>query len=282
MNVVYLPSNLRFHSFLHRPSPPLLKLSCFHSGGRAADYGSVAIGKAIPARDRVIDFGKFKGKMLGTLPSSYLKWVSKNLRARDFEEWAKLADEVLDDPVYNDRIEWEFAQNVLNGDVLLSAATPSAVSELLEISQRFGWDNDDKAGWSKIDFSLLGTSKGGRIPRVGDSDSDGRNDRTGMESKLRRLKKEGGEGEADRGRRERRRERLRATRTMTSVSSTAESRPKERMARLEIRETLKGNIGNAGENRVRVDGSPSPSGIPSPFPGREALLKKVLSRRRLS
>ncbi|XP_031104558.1 uncharacterized protein LOC116008628 [Ipomoea triloba] len=278
MNVVYFPSNLRFHSFLHRPSPPLLQLSCVHSGGRAAEYGSVAIRKAIPARDRVIDFGKFKGKMLGTLPSSYLKWVSKNLRARDFEEWAELADEVLYDPVYNDRIEWEFAQNVLNGDVLLSATAPSAVSELLEISQRFGWDNDDEAGWSKIDFSLLGTSKGGRIPRVGDSDSDGRNDRTGMESKLRRLKKEGGEEEADRGRRERRRERLRATRT--SDSSTAESLPRERVAGLEIRETLKGNVGNADGNRVRVDGSPS--GRPSPFPGREALLKKVLSRRRLS
>lgn len=276
MNVVYLPSNLRFH----RPSPPLLKLSCVHGGGRAAHNGLVAIGKAIPARDRVIDFGKYKGKMLGTLPSSYLKWVSKNLRARDFEEWAKLADEVLDDPVYKDRIEWEFAQNLLNGDVSLSATTPSAISELLEISQRFGWDNDDKAGWSKIDFNLLGTSNGGRIPRLGDSDSESgsgsMHGRTGTESKLRRLKKEGGREEADGGRRERRRERLRATRTTVP----GESPPKERMAKLEIRENVKGNVGNADGNRVRVDGSPS--GIPSPFPGREALLKKVLSRRGLS
>ncbi|KAM0954739.1 hypothetical protein TB2_022860 [Malus domestica] len=54
--------------------------------------------------------------MLGTLPSAYLKWVSKNLRTRDFEEWAKLADQVLDDAVYRDRIEWELAENILNGN----------------------------------------------------------------------------------------------------------------------------------------------------------------------
>ncbi|KAM0956431.1 hypothetical protein ACFX2A_025204 [Malus domestica] len=31
--------------------------------------------------------------MMGTLPSSYLKWVYKNLHARDFEDWAKLVDQ---------------------------------------------------------------------------------------------------------------------------------------------------------------------------------------------
>ncbi|VVB00759.1 unnamed protein product [Arabis nemorensis] len=53
--------------------------------------------------------------MLGTLPSSYLKWVSKNLRAGDSEYWAKLADEVLNDDVYKDKIEWEFAEKILHG-----------------------------------------------------------------------------------------------------------------------------------------------------------------------
>lgn len=48
---------------------------------------------SIPARDRVIEFGKYRGKMLGSLPSRYLQWISKNLRARDFEEWSKLAGE---------------------------------------------------------------------------------------------------------------------------------------------------------------------------------------------
>ncbi|MED6175632.1 hypothetical protein PIB30_080233 [Stylosanthes scabra] len=119
------------------------------------------------ARDRIITFGKYKGKMLGSLPSRYLKWVSNNLRAGHFLEWAKLADQVLQDPIYRDRMEWELALNVLNGDThshSLSSSS-SAVSELLDISDRFGWDNQDKIGWSKVDFDLLGTSKGGRIPR---------------------------------------------------------------------------------------------------------------------
>lgn len=121
----------------------------------------------IPARDRLINFGKYRGKMLGSLPSSYLKWVSKNLRAGDTQEWAKLADEVLVDSVYRDRMEWELAENVLNGNnVGSSLSGNSSVSVLLEMSERFGWDNDDKVGWSKIDFGLLGTSKGGRIPRT--------------------------------------------------------------------------------------------------------------------
>lgn len=51
------------------------------------------IAASIPARDRVIEFGKYRGKMLGTLPSRYLRWISKNLRARDFEEWSKFAGE---------------------------------------------------------------------------------------------------------------------------------------------------------------------------------------------
>lgn len=121
----------------------------------------------IPARDRLITFGKYKGKMLGSLPSSYLKWVSKNLRAGDTQDWAKLADEVLVDSVYRDRMEWELAENVLNGNNVGSSSSGNAnVSMLLEMSERFGWDNDDKVGWSKIDFGLLGTSKGCRIPRT--------------------------------------------------------------------------------------------------------------------
>ncbi|KAL0354370.1 UNVERIFIED_CONTAM: hypothetical protein Sradi_3883900 [Sesamum radiatum] len=123
----------------------------------------------VPARDRVIDLGKYKGKMLGSLPSNYLKWVSKNLRAGETEEWAKLADEVLRDPIYRDRMEWELAEKILNGNGVSPnlRMRGNAVSELVEISERFGWDNEDKEGWSKIDFGLLGTSKGGRIPRGG-------------------------------------------------------------------------------------------------------------------
>ncbi|PQP99289.1 uncharacterized protein Pyn_15323 [Prunus yedoensis var. nudiflora] len=110
--------------------------------------------------------------MLGTLPSSYLRWVSKNLRAREFEDWAKLADQVLDDAVYKDRIEWELAENVLNGN-RSSALGAGGVSELLEMSERFGWDNNDKIGWSRVNFELLGTSRGGRIPRLRRNEENG-------------------------------------------------------------------------------------------------------------
>ncbi|KAF6157866.1 hypothetical protein GIB67_023267 [Kingdonia uniflora] len=84
--------------------------------------------------------------MLGTLPSKYLKWVSKTLRARDYEEWAKLADEVLQVPVYKDRLEWELAEKILTGDDCINktCSTRNLVSDLLDVSVRFGWDNDDK------------------------------------------------------------------------------------------------------------------------------------------
>ncbi|XP_042520847.1 uncharacterized protein LOC122094186 [Macadamia integrifolia] len=158
-----------FPSKLHVPRYPLPVLySSFKP--ISSSIRAKPISATIPARDRIIDFGKYKGKMLGTLPSKYLKWVSKTLRARDFEEWSKLADEVLQDPVYRDRIEWELAENILNGNSSSKASgRDSSVSDLLEISERFNWNNEDKVGWSRIDFALLGTSNGGRIPRNGDS-----------------------------------------------------------------------------------------------------------------
>ncbi|XP_022890085.1 uncharacterized protein LOC111405416 [Olea europaea var. sylvestris] len=216
----------------------------------------------IPARDRVIDFGKYKGKMLGTLPSTYLKWVSKNLRAQDFEEWAKLCDEVLIDPVYKDRIEWEFAEKILNGDVLSNSSVPAngnqnAASELLEMSQRFGWDNEDKAGWSKIDFGLLGSSKGGRIPRIGDEIRS-------VEKKMQKLKKNeeiSDEGDGERRRRARR-ERLKSkSRTIPTAA--------ERMRKLRILDDKKEFVANQQEEE---EGKSI-----SPFPGREALLKKIMN-----
>ncbi|XP_027165596.1 uncharacterized protein LOC113765569 [Coffea eugenioides] len=234
---------------------------------------------AIPARDRVIDFGKYKGKMVGTLPSNYLKWVSKNLRARDFEEWAKLADEVLEDPVYKDRIEWEFAQKVLNGDVLSSKSVQlqqkSAVSGLVEISERFGWDNEDKLGWAKVDFRLLGTSKGGRIPRVSDSGP-----RVMKDGVLDILKPKAGENGPVKGRRKERRERLKLRRRKNGERNG-------------IKVDDKGNFGNSSKNKLDGDGDQDQEEVDedgrvdiiktknsSVFPGREAFLKKAANRRR--
>ncbi|XBI96373.1 hypothetical protein VPH35_032663 [Triticum aestivum] len=69
-----------------------------------------------PARDQVIDFGKHKGQMLGTLSPSYLRWVVAELDYGDILVWVRLAREVLDDPVYVDHVEWEHAHRFLRGD----------------------------------------------------------------------------------------------------------------------------------------------------------------------
>ncbi|XP_010694488.2 uncharacterized protein LOC104907276 [Beta vulgaris subsp. vulgaris] len=231
---------------------------------------------SLPARDKTIDFGKYKGRMLGTLPSTYLKWVSSNLRARDFEEWAQLADQVLEDPVYKDRMEWESAQKLLNGDVLNVNSKPEGVvAELLEVSQRFGWDNEDKVGWSKIDFQLLGTSKGGRIPRVkekrGEELASMKRVEVEERERWRDERSEGGSGKVGvRERRDERRDRLRMKRGMLNMNKN-------------------NRFGNAVEeenegNKYRRNKESSDSNgadVYSPFPGRETLLNKVLNRRRV-
>ncbi|KAL5699484.1 hypothetical protein ACHQM5_030378 [Ranunculus cassubicifolius] len=210
----------------------------------------------IPARDRVIDFGRHTGRMLGTLPSKYLKWIAKNLRARDSLEWAKLADEVLMDPVYKDRLEWEYAENILTGERI--GRTDNSVEELLEFSQRFGWDNDDKIGWSRIDFSLLGTSKGGRIPRKKNSSKNEHFSRedSGELSARKRFSKKGGE-----------------------VGSVSEKR-EARIERMRLKRGSK--IHKLDEKRVVYEEKEEiVNRAPSPFPGREALLKKVFDGRRV-
>lgn len=194
--------------------------------------------------------------MLGSLPSTYLRWVSKNLRARDFEDWAKLADQVLDDAVYRDRIEWESAENALSGN----RSNAGGVSELLGISERFGWDNDDKVGWSKVNFELLGTSKGGRIPRR----------TTGKQRVLEETAKQvEGLGEGADKRRERRQRRMRTQREEGGGIGKED--------KLGIVEKVGGSFGrnnkeNGNEDNWMVDNSKR-------FPGRESLLKKAYSRR---
>ena len=140
----------------------------------AAGNREISPSAKIPARDRVIDFGKYKGRLLGTLPSSYLRWISRNLRAGDTLEWAHLADQVLVDDFYKDRLEWESAHRLLTGDNgadfhrrPVNSSPPSAALD--DLTRHFGWDNEDRDGWRRVDFELLGTSGGGRIPRKGDS-----------------------------------------------------------------------------------------------------------------
>ncbi|KAB2060222.1 hypothetical protein ES319_A10G002200v1 [Gossypium barbadense] len=225
--------------------------------------------KTILATDIIIDFGKHKGKMLGTLPSNYLRWVSKNLRAGNYERWAKLADQVLEDPVYKDRIEWEFAENVLSGNNAkgITANDESSVSLLLDISERFGWDNEDKDGWSKVKFELLGTSNGGRLPRIGGK--NGGNDNGGI--------REGKEGEK--------------VRCEDGVLGNKRMERRQRMRLKKERENTRnkkswdGSGGDCAGGSVRLErdqGSGKDQTVESfnRFPGREALLKKVLNNRR--
>ncbi|CAH8259298.1 unnamed protein product [Arabidopsis lyrata] len=53
--------------------------------------------ETLAARDTIIDFGNHKGKMLGALPSSYLKMGLKESSCSDSEYWAKLEDDVYKD-----------------------------------------------------------------------------------------------------------------------------------------------------------------------------------------
>ncbi|XP_059444197.1 uncharacterized protein LOC132176090 [Corylus avellana] len=222
----------------------------------------------IPARDRVIDFGKHKGKMLGTLPSTYLKWVSDNLRARDFEGWAKLADQVLQDPVYKDRIEWEFAENLLSGNnnIITSMRNESAVSELLEISERFGWDNRDKVGWSRVSFELLGTSNGGRIPRVSKNGGKDRDLGVNKREKVEDLSK----GQ------ERRRERRERVKMKTEGKKESKVGVRDKV----YEKSSGGDVRRVHERDDRGNSQDGTMDIYNPFPGREALLKKVLNHKR--
>ncbi|CAN8321398.1 unnamed protein product [Cochlearia groenlandica] len=227
--------------------------------------------ETLSARDIPIDFGKHKGKMLGSLPSSYLKWVSKNLRAGDSEYWAKLADQVLEDDVYKDRIEWEFAENILHGsdDKALNITKQSknigereeisSVSMLLEISERFGWDNEDKIAWSRINFELLGTSKSCRIPRL--------MKRGEMVSRRREFKREEKEEDENGCRRRERRERMRKSLGKEDDDGKSVNSSQE-----------KGILGKLGriEKRIEIENKKIHN---SPFPGRESLLKKVMNKK---
>nr|XP_010911277.1 uncharacterized protein LOC105037294 [Elaeis guineensis] len=232
MPLLHLPCS-QLRPPLSSPSSPLLPLFrpiCSYSPRPKWNPQNV------PVRDRVIDFGKHKGRMLGSLPSNYLLWVSKNLRARDFEHWARLADEVLHDHVYRDRIEWESAERILNGDGR-RASSESPVSDLLEISERFGWDNEDKAGWARVDFQLLGTSMGGRIPRVNQGGQ-------GKPEGVRRSKEEGKGGIFSRDLKEKAREQKK----YGIFSSDPRASRSGKMGPLEKQMRGSGNFRSEGEN----------------------------------
>lgn len=100
---------------------------------------------------------------LGLWCYSYLRWMTKNLKGTMLHEWADYAQEVLDDPLYMDRIEWEKVEKLLVQSHDLAQLSNSR--DALAPARMYGWDIDNESAWSGVNFALLGTTKGGKIPR---------------------------------------------------------------------------------------------------------------------
>ncbi|GJN09141.1 hypothetical protein PR202_ga27121 [Eleusine coracana subsp. coracana] len=233
-----------------------------------------------PARDRVIEFGKHKGQMLGTLPPSYLRWMVAELDYGDTEPWARLAGNVLDDPVYVDRVEWEHAHRFLRGDSNYDYAyDDGGDGPLQEMAERFGWDLSDEEG----------TSYGGRIPR-----KDARKQRSSRSSSVPAGKgsvfDDGSDPDDPRGKRDERRERMRLRRGeqvrtakmgMLGVNASVMDNgvlgpPRQariRTAKKEILGLGRGSLAGDVLDEKRKAEKGGQSG--SPFPGRQAFLDKV-------
>jgi hypothetical protein len=101
---------------------------------------------------------------LGLCCYSYLRWMTKSLRGTMLDEWAEYAQETLDDPLYMDRIEWEKVEKLLVQSHDLAQLSSSR--DALAPARIYGWDIDNEHAWSNVNFALLGTTKGGKIPRV--------------------------------------------------------------------------------------------------------------------
>ncbi|TKV98301.1 hypothetical protein SEVIR_9G551000v4 [Setaria viridis] len=247
-----------------------------------------------PARDRVIEFGKYKGQMLGTLPPSYLRWVVAELDYGDTAAWASLARDVLDDPIYFDRVEWEHAHRFLRGDADYDYAYDDGDGPLQEMAERFGWDLSDEEGWGRLDLRLIGTSYGGRIPRKGarkqSTSRSNSNSSTGS-AKNGSLFDVGADPDGARGKRDERRERMRMRREdqvrtakmgMLGVNAGVQdtgvpgSSPRKAQIRTAKKEILGlGRGSRAGEvlDEKRAAGKGGQGA--NPFPGRQAFLDKV-------
>lgn len=239
-----------------------------------------------PARDRVIEFGKHRGQMLGTLPPSYLRWVAAELDYGETEPWARLARDVLADPVYLDRVEWEHAHRFLRGDADYDYADDAGDGPLHEMAERFGWDLSDEEGWGRLDFRLLGTSYGGRIPRKKQSTSRSRSNDSTKNKKEGSLFDIGAGPDGARGKRDQRRERMRMRREdqvrtakmeMLGVNAGV---PGSSPRKAQIRTAKKEILGLAQGSRAggMLDGKREAGkggvGV-NPFPGRQAFLDKV-------
>ncbi|CAM0870630.1 unnamed protein product [Alopecurus aequalis] len=265
------------------PKPVRLLLRPLRAAG---SFSAPGTSSSRPARDRTIDFGKYKGQMLGTLPPSYLRWVVAELDYGDTALWARLAREVLDDPLYVDRVEWEHAHRFLRGDAqydyVYDDAEDGSDGPLQEMAERFGWDMSDEDGWARLDYRLIGTSYGGRIPR--------KSDRSQSRSSGGAALFDAGaaaepDGDGPRGKRDERRERMRTRREeqvrtakmgILGVNAGALGTPRKARIGAAAKKEILG-LGSSGDNVLGGRAAPGKGGGQggSPFPGRQAFLDKV-------
>ncbi|KAL2479777.1 hypothetical protein Adt_32743 [Abeliophyllum distichum] len=157
--------------------------------------------------------------------------------------------------------------NVLDISLLLANMNQNAVFKLLEFSELFGWDNEDKASWVKIDFGLLASSKCGRIPKMGGQIRN-------VEKKTQKFKTN--EETSDKGDGERRRRKMRE-KLGSKRSKILPFQPPSTMAK---RMRKFGIWDHKNELKFLANQQEEKEGkISSPFPGREALLKKIMNDR---
>jgi Putative quorum-sensing-regulated virulence factor len=172
-SMYFPPSFLRVHPLLL----PLRRLRPILAS--SYDEGELSkLRKLFPrARDKKIEIGRYKGRMLGTLPSSYLKWLAdqEDNPAYDLYNWPLFAKIVLEDPVYQDRIEYEPALRIFEGGAkgnFILREDFDFMKAYRDIGDNNGWDWDDKEGWSKVNRDFIGTSFSGRIPRKKDKSGE--------------------------------------------------------------------------------------------------------------
>lgn len=246
--------------------------------------------------------------MLGTLPSSYLKWLAdqEDNPAYDLYIWPALAKAVLEDPVYQDRIEYEPVLRMFEGGAkgnFIFSGDFNMIQAYRDIGDRYGWDWDNKDGWAKVKRDFIGTSYSGRIPRKKDdgaqlaaSDDGVDKKTTGNLDDRNGARKPGffvGKKRVERIERMRlkREERMQMVKSDRVVEEEVSEEKEEEVPRTRIKKErvrkAKGDLGRKrrelglGRNDemissfAKIEPSLENGEVSNPFPGRDALFQKL-------
>ncbi|KAL2631112.1 hypothetical protein R1flu_015798 [Riccia fluitans] len=242
-------SESRMRKLRSRPSSAMVVQVTSRMGGGREGY--------FAARDREIEFGKFKGSLLGTMSSKYLKWMAKNLKNGPLSEWAEYAEEVLEDPYYKDRLEWEKVEKLMT--MAHDVDRISGNRDVLAPAKVFGWDLENDNAWRKVNFGLLGTTRGGRIPRV--DKSPALKPAAKPEEKKRRVRRQ-----------------TVSIRTQPASLSTPEAASEGSLRdELERRRAMRRDRLITNRSLKAAEVEEDAKRIMNPFPGRDSLVSKVRS-----